>query len=228
MILHEPRWPGRTLGELGERLHRRADRRRLPGEMEEDEVVRQVQFVPGVDVPRDLAEVQQVDLAHDHPLVVLIDNGPDPSQPLVDGGPVLVMAQAGLVIAKFRILRDLVDDVDPEAVDAPVEPEVQDAMHRRRYFGIVPVEVGLLWRERVQVVLPGALVRRPGGSDRGEGRAPVVRRAAVRRRISPDVPVTFWAGAGARRLDEPRVLVGGMVRDPVDDDLDAAAVGALK
>ena len=224
MVLQEPGWPGRHLSQVDEVLHRRADRCCPPGEVEEDEVVREVQLVSGVDVLHDPAQVHQVDLADEHPVVILVDDGPDPAQPIVDGGPVLVVAQARLVVTKFRILGDLVDDVDAEAVSAPVEPEAQDVVHRRLHFRVVPVEVGLMWRERVQVVLPGRLVERPRGADRGEGRLPVVRRPAVGRGIAPHVPVTLGAVRAAGRLNEPRVLVGGVVRHPVDDDLDVAMV----
>ena len=58
--------------------------------------------------------------------------------------PVLVVAQARLVVAELRVLGELVDDVDPEAVDAAVEPEAQHVVHRRLYLGVVPVQVGLL------------------------------------------------------------------------------------
>jgi hypothetical protein len=226
MILQEPGRPGRDLGQLGEFLHRRAVRRRLPRQVEEDEVVGQVQLVSGVDVLHQLLQVEQVDLAHDHPVVILLDDGPDPPQAVVDGGPVLVVLQPGLVVPQLGILGDLVDHVDPEPVDTPVEPEPQDVVHGRLHLGVIPVEVGLVRRERVQVVLRGRLVERPRGADGGERRPPVVRRPAVGRGIAPHVPVALGVVQAARRLDEPRVLVRGVVRHPVDDELDAAAVGA--
>jgi hypothetical protein len=53
------------------------------------------------------------------------------------------MVATGLVVAKFRVLGEPVDCVDPEAVDAAVEPEAEDVVHCRLYLGVVPVEVGL-------------------------------------------------------------------------------------
>ena len=147
MVFQEPGRPGGMLGQLGELLHRCPERRRLPGKVEEDEVVGQVQLVPGVDVFHEPAEIQQVDLAHDDPVLVLVDDGADLAQALVDGWPVLVMAEAGLVVAKLRVLGEPVDGVDPEAVDAAIEPEAEDFVHRRLYLGVVPVEVGLLRHE---------------------------------------------------------------------------------
>jgi hypothetical protein len=74
----------------------------------------------------------------------------------------------GLVAAKLRVLGEPVDGVDPEAVDAAIEPEAEDSVQRRLYLGVVPVEVGLLRRERVQIVLSGRLVERPRRTDGGE------------------------------------------------------------
>ena len=127
MVFQEPGRPGGLLGQLGELLHRCPERRRLPGEVEEDEVVGQVQLVPGVDVLHQPAEIQQVDLAHDDPVLVLVDDGADLAQARMDRRPVLVMANTGLVAAKFRVLGEPVDGVDPEAVDAAVEPEAEDS-----------------------------------------------------------------------------------------------------
>jgi hypothetical protein len=78
------------------------------------------------------------------------------------------MAAAGLVVANFRVLGHPVDGVDPEAVDAAVEPEAEGFAHRRLHLGVVPVEVGLLRLERVQLVLTGRLVERPRRTDGGE------------------------------------------------------------
>jgi hypothetical protein len=121
------------------RARRGPERRRPPGQVEEDEVVGEVQFVSGVDVLHQAAQAQQVDLADEHPPVVGVDDGPDPPQPVVDGGPVLVVAQVRLVVPELRVLADPVDDVDAEAVGAPVEPESQD---ERQLFGGPPSGAG--------------------------------------------------------------------------------------
>ena len=49
-----------------------------------------------------------------------------------------------------------VDDVHPEAVDAAVEPVAHHRVDRLPDLGVLPVEVGLLGGEHVQVVLAGA------------------------------------------------------------------------
>src|SRR3712207_8417093 len=48
--------------------------------------------------------------------------------------------------------------VDPDAVDAAVEPEADDAVELLPHGGVVPVEVGLLGGEQVQVPLAGPAV----------------------------------------------------------------------
>ena len=63
------------------------------------------------------------------------------------------------VVAEVVVLDQVVHHVDPEAVDAAVQPEAQDVQHRLLHFGVAPVEVGLLAEEGVVVVLPG--VSRP-------------------------------------------------------------------
>jgi hypothetical protein len=148
MVGQEPRRPG-GLGRQGlEVVDRGAEGLGVPGQVEEDEVVRQVQLVAGVEVAHHPMEVQQVDLAHDYPVRVLVDDPPDPAHAVVDGVPVLVVAAGGLgVVAQQRVLGDLVHHVDAEAVHPAVQPEAQHLVHGRLDRGVVPVEVGLLGRE---------------------------------------------------------------------------------
>lgn len=114
-----------------------------------------------------------------------------------------------------------VEDVEAEAGDPALQPEAHDAQARGPDLRVVPVEVGLLGQERVEVVLTGLLVQRPRGA--AEERAPVVRRAPAARRVAPDVPVAPRVDPVRARLLEPRVQVGRVVEDEVEDHVDAAA-----
>jgi hypothetical protein len=132
---------------------------------------------PGVaDVPGHPRDVEQEHLAdhHAHPgLVVGVEDG---APLLVDGLHLLLVPDVAVVVlvdaellAHRRVVGQVgahvqrVGDVDPEAVDAPVEPEPQDAQELLMDLPVGPVEVGLRAVEQVQVPLPGGLVPGPRG-----------------------------------------------------------------
>jgi hypothetical protein len=76
-------------------------------------------------------------------------------------------------IGEVEVLRDEVDHVEAEPVDAAIDPPAHHVVHRCTDVGVLPVEVGLLAGEEVEVVLAARLVelpRRPA-----EQRSPVVR-----------------------------------------------------
>ncbi len=91
-----------------------------------------------------------------------------------------------------------------------------------RTCGVSPVQVRLLGQEDVEVVLLPRFIPLPGRA--GEHADPVVRQSAVRLRVAPHVPVRLRVVPRRARLDEPGVLVAGVVRDVVDEDPDAARV----
>ena len=138
----------------------------------------------------------------------------------------VLLAGPDLSVRERRVLGDQVDDVHPEAVDAPVEPPAHHRVDGLADLGVLPVEVGLLAREEVQVVLAGHLVVLPRRA--GEERSPVVRlgsrlpRYAALTSGPPPVPVALGIVRGRPRLDEPRVLVGGVVDHEVHQQLHAA------
>ena len=82
--------------------------------------------------------------------------------------PGLLLADLGQV----GVLDQQRRGVDAHARDAAVEPEPQDVLVLAAHVGVVPVQVGLLGREHVQVPLAGRAVgvgrarpgRRPGSS----------------------------------------------------------------
>ena len=125
-------------------------------------------------------------------------------------------------------LGEQVDDVHPEAVDAAVEPAAHHRVDRLPDLRVLPVEVGLLGREEVQVVLAGGLVVGPRRA--GERRAPVGRLGAGRAgrvagaRRAPPVPVALGVVRRRPRLGEPRVRRAGVVDDEVHHQLHPARV----
>ena len=111
-----------------------------------------------------------------------------------------------------EILREHVGDVDAEAVDAAIRPEPQRAHEVLAHLRVVPVEVGLLDGEEVQVPLAvrDLLPRRAA-----EDRLPVGRRlcAVGAGPVAEDVAVARRrARRGGERLLEPLVQIRGVVR----------------
>ncbi len=131
----------------------------------------------------------------------------------------------------LRGLDQAVGDVDAESVDSPVEPELQDGEEFLAHLLIAPVVVGLGRVEEVEV--PLGIVRPvldavPGGP--AEDRGPVVRRLLTARPLALGEDVAGALGGargGGERRPEPLVLIGGMVRDDVHEDLDAQPVGGF-
>src|SRR6266536_721496 len=95
-------------------------------------------------------------------------------------------------------------------------------MNGPAHFRVAPVQIRLLGQEGVTIILPRRGVVLPGAAP--EFRQPVVRRAAIRRGIAPDVPVALWIVARSPTFDEPGMLVGGMVRHEVEDDFEPACM----
>ena len=156
-----------------------------------------------------------VGLAQQHPVrVALVDLGPDPLEELVRLREVL--AVGALPLEQVR------HGVQPEPVDAEVEPELQRVQDRVLHGRVVEVEVGLVGEEPVPEVLLAHRVEGPVGRLGVDEDDPGVRVAGVV--VGPDVEVPVRAvrvGAGGL---EPRVLVGGVVHDEVDDHPHAARV----
>ncbi len=144
------------------------------------------------------------------------------------------------VVARRRVGRDLghrrvLDQqrgrVDPHAGGAAVEPEPQDRLVLGPDVRVVPVQVGLLGREEVQVPLAGRAVRvrRPGpGLAAEELRGPAGRRlraVVAPARAEPEALALGRSRTGLEGCLEPGVPVGDVVRDDVDDRPDAVVEG---
>ncbi len=130
------------------------------------------------------------------------------------GGEVLAVGALLLVEVGHR--------VEPEAVDAQVQPEAQGRQDLLLHGRVLVVEVGLVGEEAVPVVLLAHRVVGPvGGLGVDEDDPGVLVLLVV---VGPHVVVAVGAvGVRAGRL-EPGVLVAGVVHDEVDDHAHAALV----
>ena len=121
-------------------------------------------------------------------------------------------------------LAQIGDGVEPEAVDAGIEPALHDLHDRADHARIVEIEVRLVREEAVPVELAGFRIPGPVrflgvGEDDPRARIFLVG-------VAPDIPVARArfrvAAAGAL---EPVVLVGGVIDDELGDDPQAAPLG---
>ena len=129
----------------------------------------------------------------------------------------------GQVLAGRALALDQIGHrVDPEPVDADVEPELHHLPDLFAHGRIVVVQVRLVAEEPVPVV--GLRDRIPGpvrqlGVDEDDANAAV---AVVG--VAPDVPVAARIVRRAARLDEPGVLIRRVIQDELDDDAQSARV----
>ena len=134
-----------------------------------------------------------------------------------------VLARCGLV--RRGELDDERGGVEPEAGHAELQPEADDLLDLLADPGIGHVEVGLEVVEAVVVPGAGLLVEGPGRVLVAGEHHPLAE--VARLVLRPHVPVAVRRRRVATRRLEPRVLVGRVVDDEVDDHPDAAVVGLV-
>ena len=118
-------------------------------------------------------------VGHLAPLSVhVVDPRPIPERVVETVGDDWCVVLGKVEIRQGGILDETVGDIDPEAVDAAFEPEPEDVEELVANLAVVPVEVGLLDGEQVEVPLPRRSVglRDPLPGRSAERRFPVVRR----------------------------------------------------
>jgi len=130
-------------------------------------------------------------------------------------------------VGQVRNLLHVAHRVKAKAVDALVQPPAHHLVHCGANLEVLPVQVGLAGREQVQEILPGSLVVLPRRAL--EDALPVVRLVArgttdTALAIAPHVPVALGVVTGRTRLDEPGVLVAGVVDHQIEDQAHAPAV----
>ena len=153
-----------------------------------------------------------------HLLQILVDVGAVAAAQIAGG----VGGAAGGHIGQTLPLGDHGDHVHAEAVNALVAPPGHHVKDGVTHLRIVPVQVGLLGGEAVEVVHTGGVVIGPGGA--GESGAPVVGLFTLLT-LPPDVEIPLGIVPGPAALHKPGVLVGGVVDHQIHDDLDAPGVG---
>src|SRR5215831_4514802 len=94
------------------------------------------------------------------------------------------------IITELLILEKSRKHINTEPIHATIEPEAQNIVHRFPYIRIAPVQIGLFHIECVHVILPRLLIKLPGRAT--EITKPTIRWTTTRRRVSPDVPITFF------------------------------------
>jgi hypothetical protein len=177
------------------------------GGVEDVEVERQVDLVEvlAVEAGPDL-EVGMVQLADDDPVArVGVHEAADLAIDAVQVGVAVVVEvqlvppltevrePLGLgvrrVVAQLGILGHELGHVDPEAVDAAVEPEAQHVEHRGAGLGVRQFRSGC--SRGTSGGSTGPWPRPTPRPDAAEHADPVVRRAAVGAGVAPDVPVAL-------------------------------------
>ena len=194
----------------------------LPGAVQRREVDAQVALVAVALVAGVGGDVEGHDLADDHGVARSVDGLPDPTDVAVRG---VVVGERNMRDPDDRVrhvlvgerFSDGVDHVDAEPVDPPVEPEPEHIELRFGEIVVLPVDVGLLGQEQVEVVPARRLVELPRRAAVGERGRPVRGRPTVGARVCPDEPVALGIVCRGDGVDEPPVRRRDVVGDEVDD-----------
>ena len=116
---------------------------------------------------------------------------------------------------ELRVLADLVDDIQAEALHPLIHPEADGLVELGAHFGILPVQVGLLRGELMEIILPQF-------GNIGPGRAAetglhfIGGCGAVS--VPPEEIVVVGIVPALFRLQEPGMLVGAMVQHQIQND----------
>ena len=110
-----------------------------------------------------------------------------------------------VAILKYGGFLYIGNGVDAESAHALAYPEVRDVKEGLAHLGILPVEVGLLLGERMQVELLPLLAPLPRTA--AKDRSPIRGRRPVGPRVAPYVPVSLVVLARRARLHEPRAFL---------------------
>ena len=127
-----------------------------------------------------------------------------------------------LTVRQSFLFRNIGYDVATEAVYAQIEPVIAYIYDFLPDLGIIPIQIGLLFAEQVQVPFSRRFVVFPRFSRKT--RSPIIRRtfAVFASALPPNIIIAIRIVDGGTALFEPFVLVRGMVYDQIHHQADAA------
>ena len=123
-------------------------------------------------------------------------------------------------IREALILVDIVESIETETIDSHVCPVGDDVFHLIGDLRILPVEIRLLYGEKMEIIAVRLLIVLPGRS--AKDAHPVGRLTAVLFRFTEDIVVMISAVAVTGRIDEPGVFIGSMIDHQIHEQAHAS------
>src|SRR6266536_419160 len=209
----------------------------VPGRTKQAEIEWKVYASEVAPIIRDQPLERQIDFADKHAIRELVGHAPRLGKDIVYFRPigrvkrhqamVLRVARAevriGRIVAKLLILDQVPDDVDAEPIDPASKPETHHLIDGRPDGRVTPVEIRLSGEKGMIEILSASAIIFPRAT--AEYRQPIVGRSTVRGRTLPDVPVALATSSRRSALQEPRMPIGGVVGDQIENDLEALRMG---
>ena len=115
------------------------------------------------------------------------------------------------------------DCVQPEAINAFVQPIAACINHHVHHLRIAKVQVRLARKEIVEIVL--LTIGVPAPSPSAKKAHPIVRLSPIFVWIQPVKPVSFRVGTILAALDKPWVLIAAVCQNHIDHYFQAALMG---
>lgn len=110
-----------------------------------------------------------------------------------------------------------------KAINAAIQPKTGTFQNGRLHIRIVQIEIGLFAQEIVQIILLAVAIPCPCRAF--EQGLPIIGRAAIGFWIGPHIPIGLGVCAARTAFHEPRMLIGAVGIDLIDDQLQAQLMG---
>ena len=108
------------------------------------------------------------------------------------------------VVFKVGIFGNSPNCIDAHSIDAHIKPKSHYVFHFSTHFRIIPIQIWLCFQERMQVKLPGELVKFPRTAARQT--SPIVRLAIIFS-ITPNIVIPLGVITRRSGFLKPRMLV---------------------